>query len=308
MRSIKINNENEKYIGKNIYKALGIMFPALSVGNLNKVFRLKDVKVNGTRVSKEYVLKGNDLIEIYLQDNILFGIDLTLNYIYEDENIIAVYKNTNIESCNESHIYINSQNIYLEDLVKKDKGNNINICHRLDTNTEGIVIFSRNEEAHKELLNAFKQHNITKKYLAFVYSKSPKSHDILNAYLEKNDSKGIVTIYDKPNKNSVKITTEYNKLNYFEDQNVTLLEIILHTGKTHQIRAHMKHIGTPVIGDPKYCTKEINRKYNLKRQALYAYNYTFNFDKNSPLEYLNNVEITLDTNQIISKVFNIKNQ
>jgi len=304
MKSVIINNENEKYIGKNIYKSLSNIFPTLSVGYLNKVFRLKDVKVNGTRVTKDYILNKNDYIEIYLADNILFGTNINVEYIYEDDNILAVYKNAKMESCNESHQYSNNEKrIYLENLVRKEKGNNINICHRLDTNTEGIVIFSKNLEAHKELLKAFKNRNITKRYLAFVYSKTPKSHEILNAYLIKEPNKGLVSILNNSTKNSVKITTEYKCIKYYEKQNVTLLEVILHTGKTHQIRAHMKHIGNPIIGDPKYSTNEINKKYNIKTQALFAYKYSFNFNSNSILKYLNNIEISINPEQIVSKVF-----
>lgn len=303
MKSIKIIDENEKYVGKNVYKTLGKLFPNLSIGNLNKVFRLKDVKVNKARVSKDYILNKNDLIEIYLTDDILYGTNLNLNYIYEDENVLAVYKPSKILSCNEKHIYSNTdKNIYLENVVQKEKGINCKICHRLDTNTEGIVIFSKNTESHKTLLNAFKNRYITKKYLAFVYGQPSKEHDRLNGYLVKQEDKGIVLVYDNEVKNSSKIITEYTLIKYLKNLNVALLEVTLHTGKTHQIRAHLKHIGTPIIGDPKYSTNEINKKYDLKSQALFAYNYTFNFPKNSKLEYLNSIEIKLDAKELTCKI------
>lgn len=303
MKSIKIINENEKYIGKNIYQTIGKLFPNLSIGNLNKVFRLKDVKVNKTRVSKDYIINKNDLIEIYLCDELLYGTNINLNYIYEDENILAVYKPAKMLSCNEKHIYSNTdKNVYLENLVQKEKGINCTICHRLDTNTEGIVIFAKKLEIANELFEAFKNRYIIKKYLAFIHGTPPQKHDILDAYLLKKQDKGIVKIYDTNVKNSVPITTEYTFLNHLKEFNVSVLEVTLHTGKTHQIRAHLNYIGIPIIGDPKYSTNEINKRYNLKSQALFAYNYTFNFPRNSKLEYLNKVEIRLNTEEIINKV------
>lgn len=304
MRSFCIDKIYDKYIGKNIYKALGSIFPNLSIGNLSKVFRLKDVKVNGQRINKDYILKKNDNVEIYLSDTILFNVDLSLKYIYEDENILAVYKNCKMPSCNENHTYSPSD-IFLENLVKKAKGDNIKICHRLDTNTEGIVIFSKNDVAHEEILNAFKLRLIQKRYIAFVYSKPPKSHDMLNAFLLKDTNSNYVKIYDTKVKNSIAICTEYTVLKYMDNTNISILEITLHTGKTHQIRAHMKHIGCPIIGDPKYCSNDINKKFKEKTQCLFAYKYSFNFNSSSALYYLNNIDIQLNEDALIHNHMNI---
>lgn len=275
MRSFYINNENIKYANQNIYKALGKMFPKLSVGNLNKVFRLKDVKVNSIRITKEYTLKEGDFVQVYLSDELLYGTSFNLKIVYEDKNILAVFKPISLECCNETHTYSKDE-LYLENIVRQEKGKNNIICHRLDTNTQGIVIFAKNAKSHQEVLKAFKEQRITKKYLALVLNKPPKNSDVLNAYLVKEKSNNQVKIYDTNVKNSVQITTEYKLLKYIDSQNISILEVTLHTGKTHQIRAHLSHIGLPIIGDPKYNLNEINKKYNAKFQQLIAYKYIYN--------------------------------
>ena len=100
---------------------------------------------------------------------------------------------------------------------------------------------------------------------------------------------------------SSKVITEYSVLEYISKLNVSILDITLHTGKTHQIRAHMKYLNTPVIGDPKYSTNEINKKFRYKSQLLYSYKYTFDFDKYSKLNYLNNLIISIDKEIILNK-------
>ncbi|MBR5227846.1 MAG: RluA family pseudouridine synthase [Clostridia bacterium] len=301
MRSLIIEKENKKYVGQNIYKVISNYFPNLTVGNLNKLFRVKDVKINKIRVTKEYVVSYGDVIEIYLNDDLLFGTRTNLKRVYEDENILAVYKPAKMFSCNETHKYTNTQNsnkVYLEQLVRNESGNNLNICHRLDTNTEGIVLFAKNDTAYSELLSAFKNHKICKKYLTCVFSKPPKPQDILIGYLVKNSKDNFVTVKDKEVPNGEKIITEYNIIKYNKKNNTSLLEITLHTGKTHQIRAHMKHIGCPVIGDPKYSTNEINKLFKVNSQVLIAYKYKFNLDKISYLSYLNDIEISIKPEDI----------
>lgn len=301
MRSFIIKEKYLKYENQNIYKALGNIYPNLSVGNLNKVFRLKDVKVNKSRVTKDYILRAGDNVEVYLTDEVLFGTTTSIKVVYEDQNILVALKPVHMASCNESHKY-KPDELYMENVLRKQTSDNVKICHRLDTNTEGLVIFAKNEVTHKELLNAFKEHLITKRYITFVYGVPLKKQDILKAYLVKDNSAGTVKIFNTPVKHSEEIITEYLSLDYLSHVNVSILEVTLHTGRTHQIRAHLNYVGTPVIGDPKYCSHEINKKFKLKYQALVAYSYEFNFPKGSPLYYLNAQNIKLDKDDVISKI------
>lgn len=301
MRSFVIKENYAKYAGKNIYKTVGNVFPNLSVGNLNKVFRLKDVKVNNVRINKDYILCDGDTVEVYLTDEVLYGTKKDVKIVYEDKNILVALKPAHMPSCNESHKY-NAEDMYFENVLRKQTNEDVIICHRLDTNTEGLVIFAKNATAHKEMLNAFKEHLVTKKYLAFVYGKPESKQNILKAYLVKNSINSTVKIFNSPVKNSEEIITEYSSLDYLTALNVSILEVTLHTGKTHQIRAHLNFVGLPVIGDPKYCSQNINKKFKLKHQALIAYLYEFNFSKNSPLSYLNTKQIKLNKDEIIAKI------
>ena len=127
-----------------------------------------------------------------------------------------------------------------------------------------------------------------------VYGLLKKEHEILKAYLFKDSKKSLVYISDVPKKDYLEIITEYTILNKDTKNNITTLDINLHTGRTHQIRAHLSHIGFPVIGDGKYGINEINKKFNLKTQFLYSYKLKFNFKENNGiLEYLKGKEIIL---------------
>lgn len=122
-------------------------------------------------------------------------------------------------------------------------------CHRLDRNTSGLVLFAKNENALNILLEKFKNKEISKFYKCKVYGIPKKNSATLEAYLFKDNKKSIVYIYDKPKTGSVKIITSYKILKTDSKQNTSTLEVELHTGKTHQIRAHLAHIGYPIIGD-----------------------------------------------------------
>lgn len=284
----------EKYNNIKIENVIKKEYPALSCNSLNKLFRLKDIKVNEQRIKRDFFVSTGDIVKIFASDDILFGNNFKIDYMYEDDNILIVYKPKGIASCNES--------VSFENMVKKDKGNNITICHRLDTNTEGLIIFSKNDIALNEMLSCFKNSKVHKEYLTLVYGKLNKPKDILKAFIIKDPKTSFSKVVDKQIKGALNIVTEYEVIKYFSKANVSLLNIKLHTGRTHQIRAHMKYIGHNVIGDSKYGINEINKKLKVKTQILIAYKYSFSLDKTSPLSYLNDIVIEVPKEKI-DKIF-----
>lgn len=124
-------------------------------------------------------------------------------------------------------------------------------CHRLDRNTTGLVLFAKNEAALTILLNKFKNREINKFYKCTVFGIPKKESAILEAYLFKDKKKSLVYISDFPKKGYQKIITSYKIIEINKQNNTSILEVCLHTGRTHQIRAHLAHIGLPIIGDRK---------------------------------------------------------
>ena len=174
----------------------------------------------------------------------------------------------------------------------------ISPCHRLDRNTGGLLLFAKNESALNILLSKFKNREIEKHYLAMVYGIPHLPAQKLKAYLFKDNKKSMVYISDTPQKGYVQIETSYTLIAKNQEKNCSLLDVELHTGKTHQIRAHLAHIGLPIVGDGKYGINEINKKLNFKTQQLYSHILKFNFKEDSGiLNYLNNQEFRLDKSQ-----------
>ncbi len=233
-----------------------------------KLIRKKDVKLNGARVCKDETVKIGDEIGVYTN----VTDTRSENVIFEDENVLAVIKPKGITS----------EDFY--ELVKKSRPTAY-FVHRLDRNTDGIMLFALNEASNEELLKAFKERTFEKYYLAKVAGVFDKKEGTLTAYLLKDEKKSEVKIFDEPKKGALKIITKYAVLN--ETANASTVEAELVTGRTHQLRAHFAHVGHPIIGDGKYGYKSINEQFGKKTQALTAYKIKLKFDKSSPLYYLN---------------------
>ena len=275
---MKILVVDEKYNNKKLDKFIFDKFPSLSSGLFYKTLRKKDFRVNNIRISENIALHTGDEIKVFISDELLEN-NISLSVIYEDNNILIINKPINMEVTNESNSATS---------ILGKKYSYIKPCHRLDRNTSGLVLFAKNEPSLNFILDAFKNHEIEKHYMATVYGIPKVKKARLTAYLFKDSKKSLVYISNEPKKGYVKIITSYTVVKEDKKKNTCILDINLETGRTHQIRAHLAYIGFPIIGDGKYGKNEINKKFNQKTQLLECYSLKFNLkNDNNILQYLN---------------------
>ena len=278
---VGLKDDNKKLI-----TYISSIFPHLKLNNIYKALRKKDIRINEVKVSKDVIIHANDKIKIYINDDILNGIstNITIPVVYEDDNIAIFNKPIGLEVEGKSS---------LTEIEEKNYGF-IKPCHRIDINTCGLVLFAKNQESLSIFESKFKNEEIEKHYIALCYGITKASSATLEAYLFKDSKKSLVYISNSPQKGYVKITTSYKVIDFNKDKKLSLLEVNLHTGRTHQIRAHLAHCGLPILGDGKYGSYEINKKFKVYTQCLESFSLKFNFKSESGiLDYLNGKEIKL---------------
>ena len=284
MKKLIVDN---KYNNKKLNTFLLDNIPNISINTIYKLLRKKDIKVNNVRINSNILLHADDEVLVYISDNLLSN-NFKLDIFYEDDNILIINKPYNIEVTGSNSLTTYVHSIY--------SGNDFlpMPCHRLDRNTTGLILFAKNEISLNILLDKFKNHEIEKHYLALVYGVPKIKSDKLKSYLFKDTKKSIVYISDEFKKGYQKIITSYKILEVFST-NTSLLDVQIETGKTHQIRAHLAHIGYPIIGDGKYGINKINKEFNAKYQKLCSYKLKFNFKTDADiLNYLNNKTFKLE--------------
>ena len=260
-------------------------FDGLCTNTIYKALRKKDIRINDIKVNSNVFLQTGDSVKIFISDEFLFKQNhCNFNKVYEDDNILIIDKPAEIEVTGSNSItsILKKQYAYIEP------------CHRLDRNTTGLLIFAKNKDALDILLQKFKNREIEKHYKAMVYGIPNIKSQTLEAYLFKDNKKALVYISDTPQKGYVKIVTSYKVLEKNIEKNYCILDIQLHTGKTHQIRAHLAHIGYPIIGDGKYGINKINKQFGYKTQQLCSSYIKFNFKTDAKiLNYLSNKDVSL---------------
>ena len=290
MKEIKITSSQEN---QTIFKFVKKYLSNAPLSFIEKIFRKKDIKVNGKRVDKSFVISCDDIVQIYISENQLEEFNknndvrvtnIFPNIIYEDENILICNKPSGLlvhKGNKENEITLTD--IVLNYLSKKGEYNLDNnegfipgLAHRIDRNTSGLVIFGKNIKALQELEKLFKERNsINKFYLALVNGKI-KDSGIINKPLYKDEKTGIVSIRSLVNGGKTAIT-KYSVEENFEKY--TLVKVELLTGRTHQIRVHFASIGHPLLGDSKYGdfveNKEFKKVYKYENQFLHAHKIKF---------------------------------
>lgn len=298
--TIKTNDANQR-LDKFIRKGL----PNLPQSLMYKYIRLKRIKVNGKRAEISTMLKVGDIVDMYINDEFFekpetrydfTGASKNIDIIYEDENIVLLNKKAGLLCHPDDKEYVDTlitrlkRYLYDKGEFKPDDENSFtpSLVNRIDRNTGGIVIAAKNAESLRIMNAQMKSRNLRKFYLCVVHGILEHNSGLLEGYLTKDEKKNLVKVTKNKTDGSKEIRTKYKVLDRDAKNDLTLVEVELLTGRTHQIRAHFSSIGHPLLGDGKYGTNKLNKEFGYKKQFLYSYKLIFNFDDDAGiLEYLN---------------------
>ncbi len=302
--------------GQRLDKFLSKAVKGLPQSMMYKLIRTKKIKVNRKRCEQNYMLLEGDEIQLFIKEeffdspekdtNALYKIVPKLNILYEDENIMLLNKRPGVLVHEDTDGKENTLVMHLKAYLcqkgeydpEAEQSFSPALCNRIDRNTGGIVIAAKNAEALRVMNEKIKKDELTKTYLCMVHGVPKKKSAELRGYLRKDSKNNTVEVRDKEFAGAKNIITVYHTLkSYGEDK--ALLEVDLITGRTHQIRAHMAHIGHPLLGDGKYGVNREDKTRGYKFQALYAYKLYFKkTDEQNFLSYLEDSTFTLDKSDI----------
>ena len=295
--------------GQRLDKFLTKTYRQLPMSLLYKAIRKKDIRLNGKRCEANARLQEGDSLYLFLPDDALaitpptyafMHASRSLDIVYEDEHVMLLNKKAGLlvhpDDREFTDTLIFRVQRYLYEKGEYDPAAEQSftpaLVNRIDRNTCGIVIAAKTAAALRILNDKLKNREIEKYYLCIVHGRMPKQTDTLEGYLEKNEAQNRVYISETPRPGARTIRTRYTVLEQRGD--LSLLEIHLLTGRTHQIRAHLASIGHPLLGDGKYGTNALNKGTGFNKQALCSYRLQFDFTSDAgELQYLNGKEFTL---------------
>ena len=302
--------------GQRLDKFLTKAVKGLPTSMMYKLIRTKKIKVNRKRTDQKYMLCEGDEIQLFIKEEFfespekdtgaLDRIIPKLNIVYEDENIMLLNKRPGVlvheDSDGGENTLVMHVKAYLCQKGEYDPYEEQSftpaLCNRIDRNTGGIVIAAKNAEALRVMNEKIKNDELTKSYLCLVHGIPKPRRAELRGYLRKDSKNNTVEVRDREFPGAKEIITVYRVLRELEESKA-LLEVDLITGRTHQIRAHMAHIGHPLVGDGKYGVNRNDKAKGYKYQALYAYKLYFkSTEQKNALSYLEGKTFSLKDDDI----------
>lgn len=290
--------------GQRLDKFLQKNLPNLPQSLLYKYIRKKRIKVNGKRAEISTRLSVGDVLDLYINDEFFekpgptydfLHAGTNLHILYEDENVLVLDKPVGLLAHPDDREYVDTligrvkRYLYEKGEYDPDAEQSFTpaLVNRIDRNTGGIVLAAKTAEALRVLNQKMKDREIHKFYLCAVHGTPNPEKGLLKGYLWKDEKKNRVYVYKDYRPGAKTIETKYRVLKSAE--NMSLVEVELLTGRTHQIRAHFASIGCPLVGDGKYGNNQNNRKQGGRRkQFLYSYKTVFDFTTDAgALEGLN---------------------
>lgn len=275
IKKIKVNDEFE---GKRIDAYISSVDTQLSRTMIQKLIQEKNIKVNGKIVKASYKVISGDEIEMEIPEPKEINLkpqNIPLDVIYEDNDIIVINKPKGMvvhpANGNPDGTVVNAVMALCKDSLSGIGGEvRPGIVHRLDKNTSGIMIIAKNDKAHINLSEQLKNHEVKKTYIALVRGIINENEATINMPISrsKNDRKKMAV--NRDGKNAI---THFKVLGRYKNK-YTLLKVNIETGRTHQIRVHLSHIGHPVIGDDVYSNGK--NEWGISGQCLHAWKIEFN--------------------------------
>lgn len=257
--------------------------------------RKRDVRVDGVRISGDVRVSAGQEIRVFWPKSALQKSEKKqaepLEIAFEDAHVLLVNKPQGLASQNEDDPLSGDSALTRVLAMLRARGGNtdeLRLCHRLDVQTGGLLMFTKDEAAYESARQAFFDRTFRKYYTCLVKGCPAQREAVMRAYLRKDAQISRVSVTDMPIHGSQEIVTAYRVM---EGGANARLEVELITGRTHQIRAHLAHIGHPILGDDKYGDRAVNRQLGLRRQQLWATRLVF--DAQGALSYLNGQNVTV---------------
>ena len=340
MQIIKINEEEA---GRRLDKFLLKYFDAAPKSFVYKNLRKKNIKLCKNRADGSELLKSGDEIELYFSDDTLVSLSsfaarlLTANddrdetftldekclddyckIIYEDSELIAADKRVGVlsQKAKPQDTSINEALLnHVQRATALDNAGNDNrfssftpsICNRLDRNTSGLILFAKTYPAARILSAGLKDRSIKKFYLTLVWGRVSEKQSV-KAWLIKDERENKVRIFDREIEGAARIETVYEPIRNGKlfGKDVTLLNVELVTGKTHQIRAHLAAEGHPVLGDVKYGSRgsaaQLKKSFGIGNHILHSWEMIMPEELHEPLSYLSGKKITAEPPEYLKKL------